>query len=397
MDVVKTDAGYVSGTVLGEPGKPVHVYRGIPYAAPPIGPLRWKPPQPVTPWSGIRECTAFSRTAPQSPARGNAVPEEWAAQCEDCLYLNVLTPAGQPSERLPVMVWIHGGVFSVGTGNASLFNKIRLPLGGVVLVNLNFRLGPLGLLAHPLLSAESPRGVSGNYVFLDIIAALKWVQKNISAFGGDPGNITIFGQSSGSAAVIYMMASPLAKGLLHRAIGESGGGVSGTTLKELEGRGGKVFAKLGVDKDQDPLSAARTTPWQKVIEAGLAAGVEANIPFGLWGSAVDGWFLTDSSPNVFKAGKQNVVPFIMGGNDPREFTAMGLVPAYTNLCAGANRVGGKGYVYAFDHVPAGWKNDGASSGHSYGARLCLRGARRSWCVLDSVHGALHEDGRRQVR
>ncbi len=363
MDVVKIDSGYVSGTVLGEPDKPVSVFRGIPYATPPAGDLRWKPPQPVMPWSGIRECIVFSRAAPQSP-QNNPVPVEWSNQSEDCLYLNVLTQASDASQRLPVMVWIHGGVFSVGTGNASLYNGLRLPLAGVVLVNLNFRLGPLGLLAHPLLSRESSVGVSGNYVFLDIIEALKWVQRNISAFGGDPANVTIFGQSSGSAAVIYMMASPLAKGLFHRAIGQSGGGVSGTTLKELEGRGEKVFAKLGVEEEKDPLAAARALPWQKVIEAGQAANAEAKIPFGLWGSGVDGWFLHDSPPNVFKAGKQNVVPFIMGGNDPREFTAMGLVGAYTNLCACAARAGGKGYVYAFDHVPAGWKKEGAWSGHA---------------------------------
>ncbi len=199
MDVVKIDSGYVSGTVLGEPDKPVSVFRGIPYATPPAGDLRWKPPQPVMPWSGIRECIVFSRAAPQSP-QNNPVPVEWSNQSEDCLYLNVLTQASDASQRLPVMVWIHGGVFSVGTGNASLYNGLRLPLAGVVLVNLNFRLGPLGLLAHPLLSRESSVGVSGNYVFLDIIEALKWVRRNISAFGGDPANVTIFGQSSGSAA-----------------------------------------------------------------------------------------------------------------------------------------------------------------------------------------------------
>jgi para-nitrobenzyl esterase len=262
------------------------------------------------------------------------------------------------------MVWIHGGVFSEGTGNASLYNGYRLPLNGVVLVNLNFRLGPIGLLAHPLLSIESPRGVSGNYIFFDILAALKWVQTNISSFGGNPDNVTIFGQSSGSAAVIYLMASPLAKGLFHRAIGESGGGVSSTTVKELEARGEKIFARLGVDKEENPLAAARALPWQKIIEAGQAVNAEAKIPFGLWSVGVDGWFLTDGSPNIFKLGKQNIVPFIMGGNDPREFEAMGLTPAYINLFKGANQNGGKGFGYAFDYVPTGWKKEGAWSGHA---------------------------------
>jgi para-nitrobenzyl esterase len=215
MEVVKTEVGYVSGTALGDPDNPVHVYRGIPYAAPPMGDLRWKPPQ----------------------SAAGPLPKATIPQSEDCLYLNVLTPAKEPSERLPVMVWMHGGVFSIWSGNDSLYNGLRLPLNGVVLVNINVRLGPLGFLAHPLLSKESPQAVSGNYSFLDFIAALKWVRENISAFGGDADNVTIFGESSGSAAVIYLMASPLAKGLFHRAIGESGPGLGGTFLKEIEGRG----------------------------------------------------------------------------------------------------------------------------------------------------------------
>ena len=363
MDVIKTDAGYISGTVLGEPDRAVYVFRGIPYAAPPVGDLRWKPPQPVTPWPGIRECTAFSKAAPQSRLDW-PIPAERAAQSEDCLYLNVLTTAKDASERLPVMVGIHGGNYSVGSGNDSLYNGIRLPLNGVVLVNLNFRLGPFGFLAHPLLSRESTEKVSGNYGYLDIITALKWVQRNISAFGGDPENVTVFGQSSGGATVACLMASPLAKGLFHRAIGESTGPARGNALAETEARGEKVFAALGVDKEEDSLAAARTLPWEKVIEAGQTVNAELKAPWGMWNAAVDGWFLPDSSPNVFETGRQNVVPFIMGGNDAREFAAMGLVAAYTNRCAGANRVGGKGYIYAFDHVPAGWKKDGVFSAHA---------------------------------
>ena len=262
MDVVKTDAGYISGTVLGEPDKPVHVYRGIPYAAPPVGDLRWKPPQPVAPWSGIRECTAFSAFAPQMEFLGVKLD---IPQSEDCLYLNVFTPAKKASEKLPVMVWMHGGGFYCGSGNEPYYNGLSLPSKGVVLVNVNMRLGPLGCLAHPLLSRESAKGVSGNYLFLDMIAALRWVQKNIAAFGGDPGNVTIFGESGGSAKVVNLMASPLAKGLFHRAIGESGGG-RGTPLKEMEARGERVFARLGVDKEKDPLSAARALPGRRSLK-----------------------------------------------------------------------------------------------------------------------------------
>lgn len=366
MDVVKTDAGYVSGTILGESGKEVHLYRGIPYASPPVGDLRWKPPQPPVAWKNIRECTVFSPIAPPSPAfiiqepRLNHISE-------DCLYLNVLTPAKKASDKLPVMVWMHGGGLFGGNGNDNSVNRIDLPQRGVVLVTVNMRLGPLGCLAHPLLSRESSKDVSGNYLFLDMVEALKWVQKNISAFGGNPNNVTIFGVSGGSAKVINLMASPLAQGLFHRAIGESGGGY-GTPLKEMEVRGEKIFVKLGVDKERDPLVAARALPWEKIIEAGQAVTTEMKLPGGLWDSTVDGWFLPDTIADIFKAGKQNVVPFITGAN-LGELTGPGMImmpqiiPIYVNLFRGANKAGGKAYAYIFNHIPAGWRKDGAVACH----------------------------------
>jgi para-nitrobenzyl esterase len=176
MEIVKTDSGYVSGTVLGQPDKPVYAYRGIPYAAPPVGDLRWKPPEPVIPWSGIRECTSFCSAAPQTSTVGISIifgmPEG-----EDCLYLNILTPAKNATDNLPVMVWLHGGALYMGTGNWE--PGLQLPLTGVVLVNVNMRLGPLGLLAHPLLSRESPQGVS-ELPFTGFDSCLKWVANNIS-------------------------------------------------------------------------------------------------------------------------------------------------------------------------------------------------------------------------
>jgi para-nitrobenzyl esterase len=368
MDVIKTDAGYVSGTVLGEPGKEVHVYRGIPYASPPLGDLRWKPPQPPASWKDIRECTVFSRIAPQSPVFSiKDDTKDDRSSSEDCLYLNILTPARKDSDKLPVMVWLHGGGYANANGNDNGVNRVHLPQRGVVLVTVNMRLGPLGCLAHPLLSRESTKGISGNYLFLDMVSALKWVQKNISAFGGNPNNVTIFGVSGGSGKVVNLMASPLARGLFHRAIGQSGGG-GGTTLKEMEARGEKVFAKLGVDKEKDPLAAARTLPFEKITEAGQAVMAEMKIPFGIWDSAVDGWFLPDTIADIFKAGRQNIVPFIMGAN-LGELTGPGVVmmpqviPHYVSLFTGANKAGGKGYAYIFNHVPAGWKKDGAVACH----------------------------------
>jgi para-nitrobenzyl esterase len=221
----------------------MHAYRGIPYAAPPVEIRRWKPPEPVTPWSGVRECTAYSIQAAQYPDVN--VPTAQRIPCsEDCLYLNVLTPAKSPTAKLPVMVWFHGGGLRYGNGNWSLYNGLGLPRHGVVLVTVNGRLGMMGLMAHPLLSKESAKGVSGNYLFLDLIAALKWVQKNITAFGGDPDNVTIFGESGGGTKVISLVASPLAKGLFHRAICQSGGStVRPMSVKEMESFGEKLFAK----------------------------------------------------------------------------------------------------------------------------------------------------------
>ena len=163
------------------------------------------------------------------------------------------------------MVWMHGGGFMFGSGNDRLYNAARLPAHGVVLVNVNMRLGPIGLLAHPLLSGESPAGVSGNYMFLDTIAALKWVQRNITAFGGNPDNVTVFGESGGSAKVLTLMASPLTRGLFHRVIAESGV-PGGKPLKDLEATGERFFAALGVGKEVDPLRAARSQPWEKITE-----------------------------------------------------------------------------------------------------------------------------------
>lgn len=217
-DPLKIDSGYVSGTIVGEPGKEVHVYLGIPYAAPPTGDLRWKPPQPAASWSGVRECTATGTQAPQAPGLLPAPVET----SEDCLWLSVMTPAKNAADKLPVIVCMHGGGYSIDTAANPTYNNFRLPKHGIVQVNVNMRLGVMGLLAHPLLSKESPKGVSGNYMFLDMIAALKWVKKNIAAFGGDPNNITIWGYSGGSYKVINLMASPLAKGLSHKAICESG-------------------------------------------------------------------------------------------------------------------------------------------------------------------------------
>ncbi|MEJ2739855.1 MAG: carboxylesterase family protein, partial [Dehalococcoidia bacterium] len=346
MDTVKLDTGYISGKITGEPGNEVWTYRGIPYAAPPVGYLRWKSPQPVLPWEGVRECTDYSIQAAQYPDMNLSEEYRNVPSSEDCLYLNVYTQAKDDTERLPVMVWLHGGGLRYGNGNRPGQNSPGLPQHGVVLVTVNSRLGEMGLFAHPLLTEESPHNSSGNYMFLDMVAALEWVQRNITAFGGDPDNVTIFGESGGGDKVVCMLTSPLAKGLFHRAICQSGGShADAVPLKETEEYGSKLFAMLGVDKEVDPLAAARVLPWEKVVEASQAMGGEigGNAVFGgLWNITVDGWFLPDTPYNILDRCDHNAVPMITCAN-LGELTGPGLVhapdiiPAYMKINTAANK------------------------------------------------------------
>src|SRR6185312_185457 len=214
-EIVKVDGGSLQGT--SEDG--LRVYRGIPYAAPPLGDLRWRPPQPAPKWEGVRSADQFGRACIQT----NQAIANLPAPSEDCLYLNVWTPAKNAGEKLPVLFWIHGGGFVAGAPAEQLYHGEWLAKKGVVFVSVGYRLGVFGFLAHPELSAESPHHVSGNYGILDMIAGLRWVQKNISAFGGDAKKVTIQGESAGAAAVSILCASPLAKGLFRGAIAESGG------------------------------------------------------------------------------------------------------------------------------------------------------------------------------
>ncbi len=371
-DPLKIETGYISGTLLGDVDNPVKAYRGIPYAAPPVGELRWRPPQPPAPWDEIRPCVEFMKTPPQAGMAGL----EQKPQSEDCLYLNVMTPAKAVGETLPVMVWLHGGGYSSGSGNDRLCNLHRLPQQGVVVVTVTMRLNTFGLLAHPLLTAESPDGSSGNYMFLDMIAALKWVQRNISVFGGNPGNVTIFGESGGGSKVSTLMASPMAKGLFHRAICESGssigGFLNGKSLAEMEETGVKLFTQLGVDHSDDPLKAARALPFEKVMAARDAMMKEMQGEgrgMGPDDATIDGWFLPKSPLELFKSGDYNAVPLITVAN-LGEITGPGglllpqLIPAYVDMHKFQNKVGVKGYAAIFDQVPSKWRAAGAVSTHA---------------------------------
>jgi para-nitrobenzyl esterase len=321
-DTIKVDGGLISGTVADG----VRSFKGIPYAAPPVGELRWKPPQPVVAWNGVRECNAFGPDCPQAPyPQGSLFYSPPRPQSEDCLYLNVWT-AARAGEKRPVMVWIHGGALTRGSGATRTYDGTNLAKKGVVLVTINYRLGPLGYLAHPELTAESPQSSSGNYGVLDQVAALRWVQKNIAAFGGDPGRVTIFGESAGSWSVNVLVASPLARGLFHRAIGESGASFGpGTFLKEdrkglpSAEKSGLAFARAA---GADSLRALRAIPAEKIIDVfnNDAEGRRFRTVVN-----VDGWVLPDEIRNIFAKGKQNDVPVIVGSN-ANEMTSL-TVPA----------------------------------------------------------------------
>jgi para-nitrobenzyl esterase len=293
--------------VQGVPGADpsVTVYRGIPYAAPPVGDLRWREPAPVKAWAGVRSADRFSKSCMQQTASSlGPWTEEFMDQnerSEDCLYLNVWTTAA--GGKKPVFVWIHGGAFDQGSTSVAAYDGEGLARKGVVVVTINYRLGIFGFLAHPELTRESPRHVSGNYGFLDMIAALKWVQANAAAFGGDPSRVTIAGQSAGASAVHTLMASPLAKGLFHRAIAQSGSSYGGRTrpMADAEADGAKLLTAKGAQT----LREMRQLPVYHLMAA--VDGLQAPR-----GAIVDGWVLTDSIGAVFAQGKQNDVPVMTG-------------------------------------------------------------------------------------
>lgn len=303
-DAVRIDTGLVRGTT--SPGADdVRVFLGIPYAASTAGPNRWRPPQPVSPWEGTRECVAFGPACPQTPYPPESVyyrkPEP---QSEDCLSLNIWTAAGR-QERLPVMVWIHGGALTRGSGAVEIYDGTELARKGAVVVTINYRLGPLGFFAHPELSAESEHKASGNYGLLDQVAALEWVRRNIAQFGGDPGCVTVFGESAGSLSVNALVASPLARGLFHRAIGQSGTAFRPTpSLAEAEKQGQRLATAAGISG----LAALRELPAEKLVEIFAKSGDgRANIN-------IDGRLLPEDVRAIFAAGKQNDVPTITGSN-----------------------------------------------------------------------------------
>ncbi len=307
-NIVQTEGGKIGGTTNAD--NTVSIYKGIPFAAPPVGALRWKAPQPVAHWQGIKKCDAFAA----SPMQNKPVPFAMYTApylipaspiSEDCLYLNVWTPAQSSTQKKPVMVWIYGGGFVSGGTACPIYDGENMAKKGVVFVSIPYRVGVFGFLAHPQLSKESNGKASGNYAFLDLLAALHWVQQNIAAFGGDPANVTIIGQSAGAFSVNALVASPLAKGLFSKAIAESGGmfSVDGRdlSLHDAEQKGEALLQKLNTTSIDD-LRKMPADSLQKLSASFVASPV------------IDGYVLPKDIYTIFNNDEQNDVPIITGWN-----------------------------------------------------------------------------------
>jgi para-nitrobenzyl esterase len=393
-DPIKTNLGLVSGTSVGEHGKEVHVYRGIPYAAPPVGDLRWRAPLPGIPWQGVRKSTEYGPSPAQYfPSAAWNIQE--SQMSEDCLYLNVNTPARTAGDKLPVMVWFHPGGLDSGTANEDIFNNPALPQHGVVVVTVNARLGAFGLLTGAGLSTESASGASGNYEFLDLIASLQWVRENIAAFGGDPTRVTIFGEGGGAQKVLWLLASPLAEGLFQRAIVETGTNrnfVAGQTMKEnnvivdTEWEAYLVSQNFYKRMGSEDMKDLRTRKWQDVVGAMPAppSGVEV-VPAkdDRMHPTIDSWSLMDNTINIFDEALGSDVPILIGGDENELAVFQGY--AFDWLPALTHRKHNL-YVYRFMHVPANWKKAGMKAPHGMEVPYEFGDLSGKWMVPQGTKG-----------
>jgi para-nitrobenzyl esterase len=327
--IVDAPAGGVEGRSDGE----LTVFKGIPYALPPA---RWKPPVPIPPWEGVRSALEFGPACMQPPSRPGSIYEisadEPQPMSEDCLTLNIWAPAD--ARNAPVFFWIHGGSLVIGASREPFYDGARLAARGVVVVTLNYRLGVFGWLAHPELSAESPSGVSGNYGLLDQIEALKWVRQNIAAFGGDPSNVTIAGESAGALSVMYLMASPLARGLFAKAIAQSAYMITTPELKQ------RKHGLASAEEGGVQLAGAVLAPGIAALRAmdartlAYAAAIAGFLPFG----AVDGAVLPEQLVDAFDAGEQAPVPLLAGFNSGEIRTLTFLAPPPPATAADYERI-----------------------------------------------------------
>jgi para-nitrobenzyl esterase len=318
---ITVDGGILQGAL--EEG--VEYYKGIPFAAPPVGQLRWEAPQPAAPWQGVRDASEFVHDCMQASYPGD-VARPRTTLSEDCLYLNVWRPAGGGA-KLPVMVWIYGGAFTNGATSAKIYDGAEFAKDGVILVSMNYRVGRFGFFGHPALTAANPNGLLGNYGYLDQMAALKWVKKNIAAFGGDPDNVTVFGESAGGLSIHTLLVSPLAAGLFNKAIIESGAGrtkFAGIPVRQLSqdlpgvpsaDSIGLAFAKTQKIEGTgaDALAALRALPADDIVD-GLSAVIVAKPSPTFSGPMQDGKILAGLADDLYKSGQFNRVPLMVGAN-----------------------------------------------------------------------------------
>jgi para-nitrobenzyl esterase len=385
QDPVKTDTGQISGVAGKNPE--VRVYKGIPFAAPPVGDLRWKPPQPVGRWGGVLTADKFGSECVQGGggARGGApkggAPKGGAARggggvsgSEDCLYLNVWTAAQSASEKRPVLVWAYPGGYTSGNGASPAFDGEALAKRGVILITFNYRVGPFGFLAHPELTKESDHNASGNYGLMDLAATLKWVQRNIAAFGGDPKNVTIAGDSAGAALVAMLTGSPEGKGLFRRVISESGAwmglGVSKmTTLASAEQNGVRMATALGANS----LAELRAKPAAEVQAGGRGGG-----------PVVDGWYIPEDLSKTFEAAKENEVDILVGSNQDEGTFFGGPVTAAQFTMQAKTRYGDLADSY-LKVYPAG-SDEEATRSSLASFRDALGFHQRKWAQLQEKRG-----------
>ncbi len=372
-DPVRIDSGMVSG-VPGSTDE-VRVYKGIPYAAPPVGDLRWREPRPASHWEGVKKADEFSPVCMQMQ-RGPAAASG-PAPSEDCLYINVWTAAKSASERRPVILWTYGGAFTSGAGSVPMYDGDALARKGAVVVTYNYRLGIFGFLAHPELTKESGHNASGNYALMDMVAALRWVQRNIAAFGGDPKRVTIDGESAGSMMVSTMVASPQGKGLFQRAIGQSGAwmGVNigkMTTRAQAEENGEKIVQALGANS----IAELRAKPADELLKNAR----------GFFGIIVDGWYVPEDLTLTYSNHRQNDVDVLVGSNhDEGTFFARPGAGNAEQFSANAKREFGDMADAYLKLYPAS-DNEQAGASQLASFRDQFGFAMREWAQLQSQRG-----------
>ena len=374
--IVEISSGKINGYATSNN---TYTWLGIPYAKPPIGDLRWKPPQKVNSWEGIHDCTQWGDQCGQ----GALGPASFGNLSENCLNLNIVAPKNTGNEKLPVMVWFHGGGFHAMSANNFTYNYTALPAKGVIIVSVNHRLGPLGYMAHPALSKESENGVSGNYGQLDLIAALKWIQENISVFGGDTDCITIFGESGGGGKTFNLIISPLAKGLFHRAIIQSGvfsiGERHTLHLNDAEARGKALVEKLGIKDSKDILKKMRKKSWQDIVKA------SQEIKFNdIRLVTIDNWYLLDDATSVFENKLHNDIPIIIGAN--RTDAVYGMIEGVKDWATVISKNSQSNiFAYLFGHVPTRWRKEGVVAFHGLEIPYvfgCVRTGMRRGTILN---------------